>query len=32
MQASLKRPDFVEGVQSYLQKRPPNFGPVLKDA
>ena len=32
MQASLKRPDFVEGVQSYLAKRPPNFGPVLKDA
>ena len=32
MRASLKRPDFVEGVQSYLAKRPPNFGPVLKDA
>jgi enoyl-CoA hydratase/carnithine racemase len=32
MQASLKRPDFVEGVQSYLAKRPPNFGPVRKDA
>ena len=29
---SLKRPDFVEGVQSYLAKRPPNFGPVLRDA
>jgi enoyl-CoA hydratase/carnithine racemase len=32
MKASLKRPDFVEGVQSYLAKRPPNFGPVLRDA
>lgn len=28
MKESIKRPDFVEGVSSYLQKRPPNFAPV----
>jgi enoyl-CoA hydratase/carnithine racemase len=27
MDASLKRADFQEGVQSYLDKRPPNFAP-----
>jgi enoyl-CoA hydratase/carnithine racemase len=27
MKASLRRPDFVEGVASFLQKRPPNFAP-----
>lgn len=32
MKASLKRPDFVEGVQSFLQRRPPAFNPVVKDA
>jgi enoyl-CoA hydratase/carnithine racemase len=25
---SLRRPDFREGVASYLEKRPPNFAPV----
>jgi enoyl-CoA hydratase/carnithine racemase len=29
MKASVKQADFKEGVQSYLQKRPPAFGPVL---
>ncbi len=28
MKASLRRPDFKEGVASFLQKRPPNFQPV----
>ena len=27
MDASVKRADFQEGVQSYLDKRPPNFAP-----
>ena len=27
MQASLQRPDFQEGVNSYLEKRPPAFSP-----
>ena len=26
MLASFDRPDFTEGVQSFLQKRPPEFG------
>lgn len=30
MKASLRRPDFKEGVASFLQKRPPNFLPVQK--
>ncbi len=28
MRQSLRHPDFTEGVQSYLQKRPPQFAPV----
>ena len=28
MAQSMKRPDFVEGVNSYLEKRPPNFTPI----
>ena len=28
MKASLRRPDFKEGVASFLQKRTPNFQPV----
>ncbi len=28
MRASLRRPDFREGVSSYLQKRPPSFQPL----
>jgi enoyl-CoA hydratase/carnithine racemase len=28
MGASLGRPDFLEGVSSFLEKRPPKFGPV----
>jgi enoyl-CoA hydratase/carnithine racemase len=28
MRASLRRPDFREGVASYLQKRPPSFQPL----
>jgi enoyl-CoA hydratase/carnithine racemase len=28
MKASLRRPDFREGVASYLQKRPPSFQPL----
>ena len=28
MAASLKRPDFKEGVQSYLEKRPPRFATI----
>ncbi len=29
MAASLKRPDFKEGVASFVEKRPPNFEPVV---
>ncbi|MCU1501121.1 MAG: enoyl-CoA hydratase [Ilumatobacteraceae bacterium] len=32
MKASLKRPDFKEGVASYLAKRPPAFQPINPDA
>ncbi|MFM8268112.1 MAG: enoyl-CoA hydratase [Ilumatobacteraceae bacterium] len=28
MKASIMRPDFVEGVASFVEKRPPRFGPV----
>jgi enoyl-CoA hydratase/carnithine racemase len=32
MKASLRRPDFKEGVASFLQKRVPDFQPVNPDA
>ncbi|MFZ4718015.1 MAG: enoyl-CoA hydratase [Ilumatobacteraceae bacterium] len=32
MKASLRRPDFKEGVASFLQKRNPDFHPVNPDA
>ena len=32
MKASLQRPDFKEGVASFMQKRPPAFGPIAPDA
>jgi len=32
MKASLRRPDFKEGVASFLQKRTPSFQPVNPDA
>lgn len=31
MNRSLKKPDFVEGVTSFLEKREPSFGPVQTD-
>ncbi len=32
MKASLRRPDFKEGVASFMQKRPPQFGSVVEGA
>ena len=32
MKASLRRPDFKEGVASFLQKRNPSFTPVVAEA
>ena len=32
MKASLRRPDFREGVSSYLQKRTPAFAPIAPEA
>lgn len=31
MNRSLKKPDFVEGVTSFIEKREPSFGPVQTD-
>jgi hypothetical protein len=27
MHASMLRPDFIEGITSFFEKRPPNFPP-----
>ena len=31
MLESFERPDFVEGVQSFVEKREPNFAPVTSE-
>jgi enoyl-CoA hydratase/carnithine racemase len=28
MHASMQRPDFIEGITSFFEKRPPNFPPL----
>jgi hypothetical protein len=28
MHSSMQRPDFIEGITSFFEKRPPNFPPL----
>jgi enoyl-CoA hydratase/carnithine racemase len=32
MHESMQRPDFIEGITSFFEKRPPNFPPLKEDA
>ncbi len=32
MQESMLRPDFIEGITSFFEKRPPNFPPLNSPA
>jgi len=31
MHESMQRPDFIEGITSFFEKRPPNFPPLKED-
>ena len=31
MGESMQRPDFIEGITSFFEKRPPNFPPLKGD-
>ena len=32
MHESMQRPDFIEGITAFFEKRPPNFPPLKEPA